>query len=562
MRFRLMSVRTACLAGAAALVLTAAACSSSSSSPGAAATGSTPSSAPLKAGGSITVLESSGYSGAWTTLDPPNNKEGAATQDFMTAIYGQLFELGTGGKIVPDLATGYSFSPDGKTLTINLRQGVKFTDGTPFNAQAVYTNWMRDLGTTGIKNGFNSPWPIAELPAPKTAPPGTSEPPAAGAVQVTGPYTIVLHFTAPDGAAIDQLFDNIETWIASPTALQKEGASFGQNPVGAGPFVVASNVPNSELVVKKNPGYWQAGYPLLNQITFKTVGSDEAAYEALLANEGQVYENMSTNQVITESQSHFTVENNLGTSPYDLQLNTAVPPFNNPKAREALYAATNFAPILQHLFGGRGQTTEGFTGPGGICYEQTVPGYQGYDPALAKQLIQQTGLDKVTIQLGTISIQTAQDSMQALATEWESLGLHVKQSYWPLSGLIAAFEANGGKSWQAMVQTAGAYDPATGVGVLFRFGSASPFSGVHDPKLDTLLSEAAGSTNLSTRCGFYNQAEAYIAKNYYGPFFFNFSPPNVAVHGVSGPGITSPLASVAVVPTIPWEDVYYNPSSS
>jgi len=558
-----MSVRTACLAGAAALVLTAVACSSSSSSPGAAgATGSTPSSAPLKAGGSITVLESSGYSGAWTNLDPPNNKEGAATQDFMTAIYGQLFELGTGGKIVPDLATGYSFSPDGKTLTINLRQGVKFTDGTPFNAQAVYTNWMRDLGTTGIKNGFNSPWPIAELPAPKTAPPGTSEPPAAGAVQVTGPYTIVLHFTAPDGAAIDQLFDNIETWIASPTALQKEGASFGQNPVGAGPFVVASNVPNSELVVKKNPGYWQAGHPLLNQITFKTVGSDEAAYEALLANEGQVYENMSTNQVITESQSHFTVENNLGTSPYDLQLNTAVPPFNNPKAREALYAATNFAPILQHLFGGRGQTTEGFTGPGGICYEQTVPGYQGYDPALAKQLIQQTGLDKVTIQLGTISIQTAQDSMQALATEWESLGLHVKQSYWPLSGLIAAFEANGGKSWQAMVQTAGAYDPATGVGVLFRFGSNSPFSGVHDPKLDTLLSEAAGSTNLSTRCGFYNQAEAYIAKNYYGPFFFNFSPPNVAVHGVSGPGITSPLASVAVVPTIPWEDVYYNPSSS
>ncbi len=562
MRIRLMSARTACLAGAAALVLTAAACSSSSSSPGASATGSTASSAPLKTGGSITVLESSGYSGAWTNLDPPNNREGAATQDFMTAIYGQLFELGTGGKIVPDLATGYSFSPDGKTLTINLRQGVKFTDGTPFNAQAVYVNWMRDLGPTGIKNGFNSPWPIAELPAPKSAPPGTSEPPAPGVIQVTGPYTIALHFTTPDGAAIDQLFDNIETWIASPAALQKEGASFGQNPVGAGPFVVTTNTPNNELVVKKNPNYWQAGRPYLDQITFKTVGSDEAAYEALLANQGQVYENMSTTQVINESQSHFTVENNLGTSPYDLQLNTSVPPFNNPKARQAIYAATNFAPILQHLFGGRGQTTEGFTGPGGICYEQTVPGYQGYDPTLAKQLIQQTGLDKVTIQLGTISIQTAQDSMQALATEWESLGLHVKESSWPLSGLIAAFEANGGKSWQAMVQTAGAYDPATGVGVLFRFGSHSPFSGVHDPKLDTLLSEAAGSTNLSTRCGFYNQAEAYIAKNYYGPFFFNFSPPNVAVHGVSGPGITEPLASVAVVPTIPWESVYYNPSGS
>src|ERR1700747_1679318 len=99
MRLRLMSVRTACLAGAAALVLTAAACSSSSSSTGtASATGSSPSSAPVKSGGSITVLESSGYSGAWSNLDPPNDKGGQALQDFNSAIYGQLFELGSGGQ--------------------------------------------------------------------------------------------------------------------------------------------------------------------------------------------------------------------------------------------------------------------------------------------------------------------------------------------------------------------------------------------------------------------------------------------------------------------------------
>ena len=563
MGYRLLSVRTACIAGAAALVATAAACSSSPSS----SNSSGPSNSAIatsapKAGGSITVLESSGYSGAWSNLDPAQDKEGAALQDFNSAIYGQLFELGPGGTVVGDLATGYAFSPDAKTVTITIRQGVKFTDGTPFNAQAVLYNWERDLGPVGIANGLAPNWLVAKAPAPKGAPPGTLTPPVAGAIQVTGPYTLVVHQIAPNGAFINQLFDSIANWIVSPTAVKTEGASFGQHPVGAGPFTVVTNTPNDELIVKKNPDYWQAGHPYLDQITFKTVGSDEAAYEAMLANQGQVYEDMSTTQLITESAAHFEVENNLGTSPYDLQLNTAVPPFNNAKARQAIYAATNFQPILQHLFGGRGQTTEGFTGPGGICYEQTVPGYQGYDPALAKQLIQQTGLDKVTIQLGTISIQTAQDSMQALATEWEALGLHVKQSYWPLSGLIAAFEANGGKSWQAMVQTAGAYDPATGVGVLFRFGSASPFSGVHDPKLDTLLSEAAGSTNLSTRCGFYNQAEAYIAKNYYGPFFFNFSPPNVSVHGVGGPGLSSPLASVAVVPTIPWEDVYYNPSSS
>jgi peptide/nickel transport system substrate-binding protein len=560
--YRLLSVRTACIAGAVALVATAAACSSSPSSSNSSGPSNSaiPTSAP-KAGGSITVLESSGYSGAWSTLDPAQNKEGAATQDFMSAIYGQLFELGSNGTVVPDLATGYSFSPDAKTVTITIRQGVKFTDGTPFNAQAVAYNWNRDLGPVAIKNGLNPPWLIKELPAPKGSPPGTAMPPAAGAIQVTGPYTIVVHQSVPNGAFINQLFDSIANWIASPTALQKDGASFGQNPVGAGPFTVVTNTPNDELIVKKNPDYWQTGRPYLDQITFKTVGSDEAAYEALLANQGQVYEDMSTTQLITESESHFEVENNLGTSPYDLQLNTAVPPFNNPKARQAIYAATNFQPILQHLFGGRYPIVQGFTGPGGICYQQYTPGYQGYDPTLAKTLIQQSGLANTTIQLGTIALSTAQESMQALATEWEALGLHVKQSSWPLSGLIAAFEANGGKSWQSMVQTAGAYDPAGGVGVGFRFNSLSPFSGVHDPQLDKLLLEAQGSTSLSVRCGFYDQAAAYIAKNYYGPFYFAFSPANVSVHGVAGPGLTTPLASVAVVPTIPWEDVYYTPSS-
>ena len=146
---------------------------------------------------------------------------------------------------------------------------------------------MADQGAAGAEGAA----------APGAPPP--AEPPAAGVIQVTGPYTIVVHQDAPNGAFINQLFDSIANWIASPTALQKEGTSFGQNPVGAGPFTVVTNTPNDELIVKKNPDYWQPGRPYLDQITFKTVGSDEAAYEALLANQGQVYEDMSTTQLIT-----------------------------------------------------------------------------------------------------------------------------------------------------------------------------------------------------------------------------------------------------------------------
>ena len=88
-----------------------------------------------------------------------------------------------------------------------------------------------------------------------------------------------------------------------------------------------------------------------------------------------------------------------------------------------------------------------------------------------------------------------------------------------------------------MLQTAGAFDPAGGVGVGFRFNSLSPFSGVHDPKLDALLARRRARTNLTTRGKFYHQAAQYIAKNCHGPFHFPFAPANVAVHGVGGPGL-------------------------
>jgi peptide/nickel transport system substrate-binding protein len=561
-----MSVRTACLAGAAALLLAgAAACSSGSSGSGGASaspsvlqTNTSIAVSGPKEGGSLTVLEGKGFSGDWPLgLDPATNTTGSADQDYYDAILGQLFELGNNGKLVYDLATGYQYSNGNKTVTIDLRPGVKFTDGSAMTAQVVAWNWTRDLESSCT---CAAEWTIA-----RTNPKVTTSAPAPGVIKVLNSTTIQVNLTAPDGAFIDQFFDTIPNWIISEQSFNSMGEkAFAQLPVGAGPFTIVSDTYSNQIVVKKNPTYWQAsqGLPYLNQITFKSVSGDEAAYEAMLSGEGQIYEDMSTPQLITESASHFDVFNQLGTSPYDLQLNTAVAPFNNPKAREAIYAMTNFAPILQNIFKNAYPVTEGFTGPGGICYEPTVPGYQGYNATLAKQLVQQSGLDKSTIQFGTISSSpVAAETIQALSEEWAAFGVKTSLHTYPLNGLIQAFVANGGKSWQAMIQTAGAYDPAGGVGVSFRFASTSPFSGVHDPKLDTILNDAAASSNLSTRCGYYNQAAEYIARNYYGPFYFAFAPANVSVKGVAGPGLTTALPAVAVAPAIPWEDVYYNPAS-
>ena len=560
---RLRSFGTASLS--IAVIVIAAACSSGGSSGSTSPNSSASSSSATfsvsqpKTGGSITVLESKGYSGDWPDgLDPASNLDAIPNQDMMEAIYGQLFILGPGGKIQPDLATGYTFSPDAKTVTITLRQGVKFTDGTPFNAQAVIDNWNRDFGPLAVKAGISPRWNVA-----RTNPKDPTSTPVKGTFEATGPYTVVVHQNVPNAAFINQLFDSIPTWIASPTAIAKMGEqAFAKNPVGAGPFVVDSDTLSNQLVVKRNTSYWQAGRPYLDQITFKTVGTDETALETMLAGGAQVYGGLGETALIHEAQQHFQVLDQPGTSPYDLQLNTAIAPFNNPKARQAIYAATDFSPILQHIFGNRYPVVEGFTGPGGICYQQYVPGYQGYNPTLAKQLVQQSGLDKVTINLGTISSsQVAVETTQALATEWAAVGIKTTLKSYVLNSLIQAFYQNNGKVWQSMVQTAGAFDPAGGIGVSFRFSSMSPFSGVHDPQLDNLLNQAQGSTILSTRCNFYHQAQEYIAKNYYGPFYFSLNPTNISAKGIGGPGLTSAVPAVAVTPTIPWESVWDNPAT-
>ena len=107
---------------------------------------------------------------------------------------------------------------------------------------------------------------------------------------------------------------------------------------------------------------------------------------------------------------------------------------------------------------------------------------------------------------------------------------------------------------------AGAYTPATGVGVAFRFTSHSPFSGVHSAQLDTLLLKASGTTTTAARDGYYKRAAALIAKEAWGPFLFPINGYDTVIHGAGAPGLSTPLDAVDVVPAILWRYAYNNNS--
>jgi peptide/nickel transport system substrate-binding protein len=477
-------------------------------------------------GGSLTVLEAQGFLGTWTGFDPAIT---TSQSEFEPAVYGGLFDLGPHETLVPDLATGYKLTDGGLTLTINLRQGVTFSNGDPFNASVVVFNFKRYLDPS-LPNASLSiaGWPMSSVTTPND-------------------YTVVVHFSRVYAPIVYEMAQSSFNDMLDPVALQKMGeTAYNLTPIGAGPFMVVTDKPSANLVLKRNPRYWKAGYPKLNTLNVETVGNDESAYEAIEAGQAQVYEGLGTLGLVAQAKksSQVTLYTIPATSPYVLQINTSKPPFNNIVAREALYYATDSASINQHIFGNHYSLTQSPTGPGGLFYEPKVPGYRTYNLAKAKALVKQVG--GLNISLGTIALQLAQETDEALQSQWAQAGIHTSLTQLNLTSLIGQFRSG---TWNVMLQEAGAYDPALVLGIGFRFGSTSPFTGVHDPKLDAMMNQAEGTFNASQRATDYRQIFKYISDEAYGIFMFNVPDWDIATKNVTG------LSQLPEVGFINWTNV-------
>jgi peptide/nickel transport system substrate-binding protein len=471
-------------------------------------------------GGTLTVLENTGGIGNWPNgLDPATNVCCLVEDEpYNDAIFGQLFSQNSKGEAVPDLATGYKFLDGNKVVDIFLRHGVKFTDGTPFNAAAVEWNINRDLlPQNGRENLFTS-FPVQK-------------------VTTQGQYTVVLHLTKPFAPIINS-FDSIATpnWIASPTAEQKMGEkAFELAPVGAGPFMVQSDNQNSKLVLVKNPNYWQKGHPYLDKVIFESIGTDQSAYSAVISGQADVAQQVATYPVVqaAEKNPQVHVEATPGAGTGALQLNTKIPPFNNIKAREAVYYALDPAVLNKVAAGGQGVVETSGDGPASLFPIGKVPGYPTYNLAKAKALVQQLG--GLSFNLTGFAIGPTLN--EAEQSEFVAAGMKVQIQTVNLAQLVAAFQND---SWQITGGGAGGLDPGIGVGgMTWRVESTAPFTGIHDPYLDKLINEGASTTNYDARLSVYKQIYAYMAKNALMPFLYAGPLYNISNKDVHGPGIST-----------------------
>jgi len=161
------------------------------------------------------------------------------------------------GNPIPQLATSWKVKRSAKTITFQLRKGVKFHDGTSFNAEAA--KWCLDKFRTGGKADLKS----------------------ISSVEVKGPYTIVLHYTQYNPLLIQQMSSGYSGRMVAQSSKLLE-------PVGTGPFQLVSYQPNVSLVYKRFKNYWQKGLPFLNGVKINLVADKTVGYTSFTKGEAQV----------------------------------------------------------------------------------------------------------------------------------------------------------------------------------------------------------------------------------------------------------------------------------
>lgn len=258
--------------------------------------------------------------GEFTTMDPADTNDNLSFSVQKTIMEG-LFGFDKNMKVIPLLAQSYTGNSDATQYTIKLKKGIKFQDGTAFNAEAVKANLDRLADQTqNLKR--NSLFKMVD----KT--------------EAVDSYTVKITLKYSFGAFINTLA-HPAALIVSPDALKKYGKDIKNHPVGTGPYKFKEWTPGSKTVVIKNANYWN-GKPSYNSITFKPVKEDGSRIAMLKTGEADFIYPVPAQQLSSLSKDKkVKVNKTPSIYVYYVSLNVNKKPFDNVKVRQALNYAVD-----------------------------------------------------------------------------------------------------------------------------------------------------------------------------------------------------------------------------
>jgi peptide/nickel transport system substrate-binding protein len=330
-------------------------------------------------GSSATKSLASGVFQNPDSLDPGATGLVSVAQMLSTMFDPLMWKFPNDSTYYPGLAQSYTVSADAKTYTFKLRHGVKFHDGTPFNADAVKATFDHIVNPkTKSLSAIGALGPYVET-------------------RVLDPYTAQVVFSAPNAAFVNEM-TQVTLAISSPAALKKYGSGYDTHPVGTGPFKFQQFVNNEKVVVVRNPDYaWSpaplgGGKPaLLDQITFRILPDPSSQADALTTNEIQIGQNLNPGDVTSAVSSGKKKLTALSSGmPYCIMINAQKAPTDDLRVRQALEYSINNKAIIDTLFKGLYSPADSVLTPVSAGYSADQALYH-YNPAKAGQLLDAAG---------------------------------------------------------------------------------------------------------------------------------------------------------------------------
>ena len=332
-------------------------------------------------------------------LDPTLARTFAGRMVF-TALCDKLVDIGPDLKIVPQLATSWTLSPDAKTLTMVLRPGVLFHDGEKLDAAAAKYSIERHLKMPGSQRRAE----IAPIDD----------------VEVVDDLTFKIHLKTPFAPLLAQFADRAGMMVA-PKAAETLGAKFSTAPVCAGPFKFVERVPQSRIVVERFPDYWNKDQIHIDRIEFMPIPDSTVRLTNLRAGQLDLLERLSPTDLPQVSRdAKLKVGSTVELGFQEILINAkAGSPLANPKVREALDLSIDRNALNQVVFNGQFVPGNQWVSPKHPAYVREYP-VPKRDAKRAKALLAEAGTPKPAFTLlvyaDSVSPQVGQ-VIQAMAKE-------------------------------------------------------------------------------------------------------------------------------------------------
>jgi peptide/nickel transport system substrate-binding protein len=427
-------------------------------------------------------------------------------------IFDTLVYLTKSLQPTPDLATSWKISDSGKLYTFQLRHGVKFQDGTPFNAQAVVANFKYITAKT-----TQAATSITLLGSCTTA-----------VAQTT--YEVEVRCAQPYAPFLTQLGQPY-LGIQSPTAITKYGKNLGSHPVGTGPFEFVSFTPNQSVVLKQNPAYdWapaalhHQGPASLSRLVFDIVPTDQSRVSEFTSGQSQFmqetpgiyFQKFKGDSSYTESAVPIS-----GMGIF-LPINTSLFPTNELAVRQAILYSVNESTVVQVADDGAYTVLHTPLEPGMLGYQKSVADMYPYDPAKAKQLLTSAGWKMVngiwtkggrqlTVNLTTPTAPAEYPLMvQGIQAQLQKVGMNAKVITLSTTAWLASAAAAGTKGSTSLTPSQYVAVDSDGLSAWFLPAEYLNWSHYTNPTLTELLEQGRTTTSTHARAVIYQETSKLI----------------------------------------------------